>query len=88
MCLAVTMEEMGNPLTKESSYLVVLDNRNILDSYVTETVVNVNIIEKQQHGEYVQHRLDRIGSRDHSIHNPLRKNKLPLFKAPHKSSYS
>ena len=39
--LSTTTEEMGNPFCESSTDLLVLDNRNIVDSVVADTVLQI-----------------------------------------------
>jgi len=83
--LSTTMEDMGNPYMEESKDLLVLDSRDIVDPSVTQTIQQIGAIGKEQYDAYVQ---DRLIDRTVPIHEPIKKNKLCLFRCPNKKAMS
>ncbi len=79
--LSITMEEMGNPFLEESTDLLVLDTRDIVDRSIVDTLVNIEALGKQQYDNFVQ---DRIIDRKIYIQEPIKRNKISLFKCPNK----
>ena len=51
------MEDMGDPFTEESSDVLVLDSRNIVDVAVADTVQQIEQIGLEQYEAYVGERL-------------------------------
>ncbi len=62
---------------RQLSELLVLNTRNCASDEVIETVKNIKDLGLSQYKEYVD---GVIVSRDISIHQPIKKNSLPLFK--------
>ena len=77
--LSVVIEEMGNPFPEYSENILVLDTRNIVDPSVKDTVIQIESLGQQQYNSYVQ---DRLVERSTPIHDPIKRNKLALFKNP------
>ena len=75
--LYATVSKMGNPFLDECPELLVLDSRNCASEQVVETVKTIEALGLSQYKKYVA---DVIVSRDISIHQPIKKNSLPLFK--------
>ena len=76
--LASTIKEMGNPFTEESSDLLALDNRDIADPNVVDTVHQIEKL-KEQYDTYVK---ERLVSQTKPISDPIKKIDLPLFRRP------
>ena len=55
--LSDTMEELGNPFSENSSDLLVLDGRNIVDAAVADTVRQLKTLGNVQCQTYVEERL-------------------------------
>ena len=49
-----TMEELGNTFTENSSDLLVLDNRNIVDAAVADTVRQLKTLGNAQYQTYIE----------------------------------
>ncbi len=71
-----TISSIGNPFLDDCPELLVLNTRNCASDEVIETVNNIKDLGLSQYKEYV----GVIVSRDISIHQPITKNSLPLFK--------
>ena len=80
-CLAKTIEEYGNPFTENSSDLFVLDNRNIAEQAVVDTVhvFQIEQLGQEQYDKYVR---ERLVIQNVHVSEPITKNKLPLFSRP------
>ena len=77
MSLINILNEMGNPFLDDSNELLTLDARNVLDkSVINNTVQTIYKLGKEQYAKYYK---DVIIDRTCSIHNPIKKNLLPLF---------
>ena len=77
--LVKVYEEMGNPFLEESDDLLTLDSQEIADEMMVRTVRDVENIGKKQYDEFVQKRLIE---KSQSIYDPIKCNKLPLFRSP------
>ena len=74
------INELGNPfLCDDSDELVALDTRNVLDASVVNTVRTVHSLGKDQYAKYCK---EVITDCTKSIHEPIKKNALPLFSRP------
>ena len=78
-CLAKTIEEYGNPFTENSSDLLVLDNRNIAEQAVVDTVFQIELLGQEQYDKYVR---ERLVIQNVHVSEPIMKNNLPLFSRP------
>ena len=80
-CLAKTIEEYGNPFTENSSDLFVLDNRNIAEQAVVDTVhvFQIEQLGQEQYDKYVR---ERLVIQNVHVSEPITKNNLPLFSRP------
>lgn len=81
--LVQTINELGNPFLDDGDELLALDTRNILNESVVNTVRTVQSLGKDQYTKYCK---DVITDRTCSIHEPIKKNSLPLFSRPHPKS--
>lgn len=72
---------MGNPFLDDCQELLVLDSRICASEEVVETIRNIKELGLSQYKEYVE---NVINSKKISIHQPIKKNSLPLFKWPPK----
>ena len=77
--LVHTFNEFGNPFLEHSSELLVLDTRNVMDQSVINTVNTIYEVGKEQYAKYYK---DVLHDRTHSIHDPIKKNSLPLLQMP------
>lgn len=75
--LVHTICEMGNPFLDVTSELLALDTRNVID----ESVV-VRTVETLGTEQYQAHHKSVIKDCTSSIHEPIKKNSLSLFKRP------
>lgn len=66
--LCAIIEDMGNPVLKESEDLLVLDTRDIMDSSVAEAVRKIDEIGKTQFEAFVTERLQQ---RTVSLFDPI-----------------
>ena len=79
LSLIEAIKDMGNPFLDQSEDLVMLDTGNVLDESVVETVRTIEELGKEQFKSYYK---SVLVERTRSIHEPIRKNNLPLFKRP------
>ena len=77
--LTETIRQMGNPFLDEFQDLVALDSRNCADKSVIQTILIWENTGKKQYAEYVKTVLE---DRTRSIHNPIKRNSLALFRKP------
>ena len=68
---------MGNPFKDDFDELVTLDTRNCMEEAVGSTVRNIASLGKTKYHEYMN---DVVEQRTRSIHDPIKRNSLPLFK--------
>ena len=74
-----TIERMGNPFLDDFPELVMLDSRNCVDKSVANSLYTLEATGKQQYQDFVANVLENCTS---SIHNPIKRNSLALFKRP------
>ena len=79
LSLAKTISDMGNPFMNDTAELLMLDTCDVMNESVTNTVRTVEKLGKSQYDEYHQSVLVDC---TRSIHDPIKKNSLPLFKCP------
>lgn len=79
LSLVEAIKNMGNPFLDQSEELLTLDTGNVLDQSVVETVRTIEALGKEQFKNYYKSVLVDCTS---SIHEPIKKNNLPLFKCP------
>jgi len=72
-----TITKMGNPFEDDCPELIALDSRNCASENVVTTVQIIKDIGSTQYQKYVK---DVILSRTISIHQPIKRNSLALFK--------
>ena len=77
--LVQVINELGNPFLDDSHELLALDTRNVLDKSVVNSVRTVHSLGKDQYAKYYKL---VITDRTRSIHEPMKKNALPLFSCP------
>lgn len=77
--LVSVIEDMGNPFMEETNELLVLDTRDIADTAVVKTVRTIEAVGQEQ---YETFRNERITNNKKSLYDPIKRNKLPLFKTP------
>lgn len=83
--LCDVLRRTGNPFLDDFPELVTLDSRDCADISVVESVEKLDKLGKEQYQKYVK---DVIKDRSSSIHNPIKKNNLPLFRKNHKKATS
>ena len=83
--LSDVIRNMGNPFLDDFPELVTLDSRDCMDAPVAETIQSLEDVGKKQYTEYWK---TVIVERTRSIHDPIKKNNLPVFKKPHTRSTS
>ena len=75
---------MGNPFLDDFPDLVTLDSRNCADESVVAALHTLVDTGKKQYQDFVKNVID---VRSHSIHDPMKRNSLALFKNPrHKTT--
>jgi hypothetical protein len=77
--LTSTIEEMGNPFSENSSDLLVLDNRDLADQAVIDTLRKIEKLGQEQYDTYVT---ERLVNQAKPITDPIKKNNFPLFSRP------
>ena len=78
--LVKVMEDNGQPFLQRSDELIVLQRKDIADQSVKSTVEKVEKIGQVQYQTFVK---DRLVDRILPLHDPIKKNKLPLCSCPH-----
>ena len=77
LSLVSAIEEMGNPFEEDSTDLLVLDSKEIMDDTVVKTVKEVITIGQSQYNAFVK---ERFQERTKPVTEAIKKNKLPLFR--------
>ena len=77
LSIVSAIEDMGNPFEEDSTDLLVLDSKEIMDDTVVKAVREVLSIGKDQYKAFVK---ERFQERTKPITEAIKKNKLPLFK--------
>ncbi|KAK3736761.1 hypothetical protein QZH41_008001 [Actinostola sp. cb2023] len=72
-------DNMGNPFTDDSSDLLNLDTKDIMNSDVVTTVRTIEAIGKKKCQDFVENRLEK---KTKPLFDTIEKNKLPLFSTP------
>ena len=83
--LVDTIRNMGNPFADDFPELIMLDSRDCTIPCVTETMQSLEEIGKTQ---YMEYKRAVLIDREKSIHDPIKKNNLPVFAKPQKRSTS
>lgn len=83
--LCDVIRRTGNPFLDDFPELVTLDSRDCAEPSVVESVQKLDEIGQKQYQCYVT---NVIENRSKSIHEPIKKNKLPLFRSSKKRSTS
>jgi len=83
--LCDVLRRTGNPFLDDFPELVTFYSRDCADISVVESVEKLDKLGKEQYQKYVK---DVIKDRSSSIHNPIKKNNLPLFRKNHKKATS
>lgn len=78
-----TIVTMGNPFMDTSHELMTLDTHDCLDDTVAQSLHTVSDLGTQQYSTYVN---DVLVERKVSIHQAIKKNKMPLFKTAHSTT--
>ena len=73
--LTAVISEMGSPFLEDTDELLALDTRNVLDVSVANSVQEVRNLEKLQYSNYYK---EVIIDGQRPIHDPIKKNPLPL----------
>lgn len=79
LSLVKTISDMGNPFMNDTAELLMLDTCDVMNESVTNTVRTVEKLGKSQYDDYHKSVLTDC---TRSIHDPIKKNSLPLFKCP------
>ena len=80
MNLAETIKRMENPFLDIFPDLVTLDSGNCTAESVVTKVRNLEETRKKQYRDFVKNVLQE---HSHSIHDPIKKSSLVLFRKPH-----
>ncbi|XP_046544723.1 uncharacterized protein LOC124254923 [Haliotis rubra] len=75
--LYYTIASMGNPFLEESTDLMTLDDHDCVDESVSKALNSLESVGREQYDLFVQ---DTFMKRTQSIHAPIKKNYVPLFK--------
>ena len=74
----ISAEKMGNPFTEDSSSLLTLHTRDVVDELIP-TVRNIEETGTHQFHKFID---ERLSTRQVSLFDPIRKNKLLSFTCP------
>ena len=77
--LSRAIETMGNPYSENSSDLLVLDSRNIVDAAVADSVKKIEKLGLERYETYVN---ERLVSQCIPFSDPVKRNNLYLFRRP------
>eukprot|EP00057_Strongylocentrotus_purpuratus_P010110 XP_011664584.1 PREDICTED: uncharacterized protein LOC105438459 [Strongylocentrotus purpuratus] len=80
--LMKTINEYGSPFLEDHSELLVLHSRECADKSVVETVQHIEALGSDQYQTYKR---EVLIEKSKTIHAPIKKNSLPLFKTPVKA---
>lgn len=83
--LVQVIEDVGNPFLCDSNELLALDTQNVLGESVVSTVRNIQSLGNNQYSTYCK---EVLSDRTCSIHEPIKKNTLPLFSCPNPKAKS
>ena len=83
--LCDVVEKMSNPFMEDSSDLLVLDSRDIVDAEVVATIRKIQQVGQENFASFVE---DRLEKRTTPLFHPITRNKLPLFSCPPKRTIS
>ena len=72
-------KEMGDPILDDFPELVTLDSRNCMDESVVNSLHSLEDTGEKQYQEFVKTVFEDF---TRSIHNPIKRNSLALFKRP------
>ena len=75
-----TINNMGNPFLDDFPELVTLDSHNCIDESGVNALRTLENIGKMQYQEYVKCVLEECST---SIHDPIKKNSVAIFKQSH-----
>eukprot|EP00745_Piridium_sociabile_P012394 TRINITY_DN190_c0_g1_i6.p1 TRINITY_DN190_c0_g1~~TRINITY_DN190_c0_g1_i6.p1 ORF type:complete len:743 (+),score=169.21 TRINITY_DN190_c0_g1_i6:247-2475(+) len=79
--LIQVINEMSNPFLEEGSELIALDTRRVIGESVANTVQTIEEVGQAQYDSYNE---AIITERRKSIHEPVKRNSLPLFRSSSK----
>ena len=74
--LISVLEEMGNPFTKDSTELIMLDTKEIMPECVVQAIKTAKQKGQAQYDHFVEERLVKCSK---AITDTIHRNKLPLF---------
>ena len=77
--LSNTIRQMGNPFLDDFPDLVTLYSQNCADGSVVAALHTLEDTGKKQYKDFVKNVLN---ARSHSIHDPIKRNSLALFRQP------
>ena len=77
MALIYTIKYMGNPFVKAGPELLVLDSHDVMPETVVQTVRAIEVTGKVQ---YIAYKASVLEKGTKSIHEPIKKTALPLFR--------
>ena len=75
----VAIEDMGNPFCEHTSDLLVLDNRDLADAAVIDTLSWIEKLGQDQCEAYVS---ERLVHQTKTITDSIKRHNLPLFSRP------
>lgn len=79
LALAEIIKDMGNPFLDDTPELLSLDKRHVVDECVADSVRSIEALGQEKFKEYQE---SVILNCTKSIHDPIEKNSLALFKRP------
>ena len=71
------IEEMGNTFNDESNNLLILDSCDVIDNDIKDKMLNLPMLGQNQYDQYVQ---ERLVTKSVNIDEPLKKNRVSIFK--------
>ena len=77
IALSEVIEEMGNPFNDETNDLRILDSRDVIDNDIKDKMLNLPMLGQNQYDQYVQ---ERLVTKSVNIDEPLKKNRVSIFK--------
>ena len=79
LALVHIISGMSNPFLDDTPELLMLDTGNVIDESLVKTVRTIESVGRDQYSKYHK---TVISDRTRSIHDPIKKNSLPLFRCP------
>ena len=74
--LVETIDSYGNPFKEETSELLVLDTRDVVDPKISQSICEIEKIGQLQYKEFTKERLIEATK---SVADPIIRNNFPLF---------